>query len=139
MISAWAPWSIIPLMSEISLLRSDSALVVRSLMPSFAASSLIDCVSAIRNGFASFSDWAKPTVAVLQVQLRHAAPLYLSMRARLAGRRRLDDLLLRRFRPAPRRPDSRRQRPTSAKLARIGTALGWLATRTSIRLLLHVR
>src|SRR5690349_18975905 len=35
-------------------------------MPSLAASSLMDWVSAIRNGFASFSDWEKPTVAVFR-------------------------------------------------------------------------
>src|SRR5689334_1723242 len=35
-------------------------------MPSLAASSLMDCVSAIRNGLASFSDWEKPTLAVLR-------------------------------------------------------------------------
>src|SRR6188508_24903 len=51
-------------MSEISLFRSDWALVTRRfVMPSLAASSLIDWVSAMRNGFASFSDWEKPTTA----------------------------------------------------------------------------
>ena len=38
-------------------------------MPIFAASSLIDCVSAMRNGLASFSDWEKPTLAVLRSTL----------------------------------------------------------------------
>ena len=66
MMSALAPWSIMPWMSAISLLRSDCALVVISLMPRFAASSLIDSVSVIRNGFASFSDCAKPTVTVFR-------------------------------------------------------------------------
>src|SRR6185503_20929784 len=66
------------LMSEISLLRSDSALVVSSLIPSFAASSLIDWVSAIRNGLASFSDCAKPIVAVLRSSFGTPSPLYLS-------------------------------------------------------------
>src|SRR4051794_10184982 len=75
MIRTFAPWSIMPLMSEISLFRSDSAFVVSSLMPSFAASSLIDCVSAIRNGFASFSDCANPTVVVLRSSLG-TPPLY---------------------------------------------------------------
>src|SRR3954471_8472280 len=75
MIRTFAPWSIMPLMSEISLLRSDSAFVVSSLMPSFVASSLIDWVSAIRNGFASFSDCAKPTVVVLRSSLG-TPPLY---------------------------------------------------------------
>ena len=78
MISAWAPWSIIPLMSEISLLRSDSAFVVISLTPSLAASSLIDWVSAIRNGLASFSDWANPMVAVFRSSFGTPLPLYLS-------------------------------------------------------------
>ena len=78
MISAWAPWSIIPLMSEISLFRSDSALVVISLIPSLAASSLIDWVSAIRNGLASFSDWANPMVAVFRSSFGTPLPLYLS-------------------------------------------------------------
>ena len=66
MISALAPWAIMPWMSAISLLRSDWALVVIRLMPRFAASSLIDSVSVIRNGLASFSDWAKPTVIVFR-------------------------------------------------------------------------
>ena len=78
MISAWAPWSIIPLMSEISLFRSDSAFVVISLIPSLAASSLIDWVSAIRNGLASFSDWANPIVAVFRSSFGTPLPLYLS-------------------------------------------------------------
>jgi hypothetical protein len=50
-------------MSAISLLRSDCAFVVISLIPRLAASSLMDSVSVIRKGFASFSDWAKPIVA----------------------------------------------------------------------------
>ncbi|SQA26200.1 Uncharacterised protein [Streptomyces griseus] len=57
-------------MSWMSLICLDSwdwALVVRSfLTPIFAASSLMDWVSAIRNGLASFSDWEKPTTASLR-------------------------------------------------------------------------
>src|SRR4051794_12757353 len=64
-------------MSAISLLRSDCALVVISLIPRLAASSLMDCVSVIRNGFASFSDWANPTVTFLRSSLG-TPPLYLS-------------------------------------------------------------
>src|SRR4026209_1611147 len=63
-------------MSEISLFRSDSAFVVISLIPSFAASSLIDWVSAIRNGLASFSDWANPMVAVFRSSFGTPAVLY---------------------------------------------------------------
>ena len=77
MISALAPWAIIDWMSEISLFRSDWALVVISLIPRLDASSLIDWVSAIRNGLASFSDWAKPTVAFLRSSFS-TPPAYLS-------------------------------------------------------------
>jgi len=35
-------------------------------MPSLAASSRIDCVSAMRNGLPSFSDWENPTTAVFR-------------------------------------------------------------------------
>ncbi len=66
MIRAWAPWAIMLWMSAISLLRSDWAFVVISLMPRLAASSLIDSVSVIRNGLASFSDCANPTVMVFR-------------------------------------------------------------------------
>ena len=93
MISAWAPWSTIPLMSEISLFRSDSAFVVISLIPSFAASSLIDWVSAIRNGFASFSDWANPIVAVFRSSFGTPAAVVLVEGARRTGVCRLHDLL----------------------------------------------
>ena len=44
-------------------------------MPSFAASSLMDWVSAMRNGLASFSDWANPIGGRLQVELRDATPV----------------------------------------------------------------
>jgi hypothetical protein len=64
-------------MSAISLLRSDCALVVIRLMPLFAASALIDSVSVIRKGLASFSDWAKPTV-MLPRSCFGTPPLYLS-------------------------------------------------------------
>ena len=53
-------------MSVICLDSWDWALVVSSVMPSFSASSLIDWVSAMRNGLASFSDWEKPTVLPLR-------------------------------------------------------------------------
>ena len=57
-----APWESMSWMSLICLDSCDCALVVSSfLTPILAASSLIDCVSAIRNGLASFSDWEKPT------------------------------------------------------------------------------
>ena len=79
MISAWAPWSIMPWMSLISLLRSRLGVGREQLVtPSFAASSLIDWVSAIRNGLASFSDWEKPTVAVFRSSFGTPPPLYLS-------------------------------------------------------------
>ncbi len=52
--------------SLICLENCDWALAVSSLTPRFFASSLMDCVSAIRNGLASFSDWEKPTVAFLR-------------------------------------------------------------------------
>lgn len=54
-------------MSLICRLRSLWALVTSSLsvgMPSFAAWSRMDCVSAIRKGLASFSDCEKPITAV---------------------------------------------------------------------------
>ena len=60
----------------ISLLRSDSALVVMRLMPRAAASSLMDCVSAIRKGLASFSDCAKPIVAVARSMTSTPVPPY---------------------------------------------------------------
>lgn len=51
-------------MSLICLGSWDWASVVSSfLTPSLAASSLIDLVSAIRNGLSSFSDCEKPTTA----------------------------------------------------------------------------
>src|SRR5829696_7579733 len=78
MIRALAPWATIDWMSEISLFRSDWALVVISLTPRLDASSLIDWVSAIRNGLASFSDWANPMVAVFRSSLGTPAELYLS-------------------------------------------------------------
>src|SRR4051794_38398179 len=62
--STWAPWLIMSWMSEICLDSWEFAFVVSSCFrPAFAASSLIDWVSAIRNGFASFSDWENPTTA----------------------------------------------------------------------------
>src|SRR4051812_16108420 len=66
---SWTPWSIRVLTSVICLSNFESALVVFRLpagMPSLAASSLMDCVSAIRNGLASFSDCEKPIVAVFR-------------------------------------------------------------------------
>ncbi len=67
MTSSCTPESIICSTSLICLLNCELALVaVRLVMPSLAASSLMDCVSAIRNGFASFSDWENPTFAVLR-------------------------------------------------------------------------
>ena len=67
MIRASTPWESIDWMSEISLLRSPCALVtIRFVMPRFAASSRIDCVSAVRNGLASFSDCAKPIFALFR-------------------------------------------------------------------------
>ncbi|CAM5400771.1 hypothetical protein SCYAM73S_00545 [Streptomyces cyaneofuscatus] len=60
----WAPCDSMSWMSLICLDSWDWALVVRSfLTPIFFASSLMDWVSAIRNGLASFSDWEKPTTA----------------------------------------------------------------------------
>src|SRR4051812_10080262 len=64
--SSCAPRSNMDLMSLICLFRSLCALVTSSLssaIPSFAASSLMDWVSAVRNGLASFSDWEKPMTA----------------------------------------------------------------------------
>ena len=67
-------------MSEISLLRSPCALVtMRFVTPRFAASSRIDCVSAVRNGFASFSDCAKPILAPFKSStFATPSPAYLS-------------------------------------------------------------
>ena len=65
-------------MSEISLLRSDSALVTMRSMPRAAASSRIDWVSAMRNGLASRSDWAKPMVALLRSTASTPEPPYWS-------------------------------------------------------------
>lgn len=60
----WAPWESMSWMSLICLGSCDCALVVSSFFtPILAASSLMDWVSAIRNGLASFSDWEKPTTA----------------------------------------------------------------------------
>lgn len=67
MMRNWAPCESMSWMSLICLDSCDCALVVRSfLTPTFLASSLIDWVSAIRNGLASFSDWEKPTTAFLR-------------------------------------------------------------------------
>src|ERR1700759_182467 len=67
MISTCTPESIICSTSLICLLNWELALVaVRLVMPSLAASSLMDCVSVMRNGLASFSDWEKPTFAVFR-------------------------------------------------------------------------
>src|SRR3954468_14949470 len=64
---SWTPESIICSTSLICLANCDVAfVVVRLVMPSVAASSLMDFVSAMRNGLASFSDWEKPTLAVLR-------------------------------------------------------------------------
>jgi hypothetical protein len=61
-------------MSEICFERVDWAFVLMNfLTPIFAASSVIDCVSAIRNGLSSFSDWEKPTIAFFRSIV---APLY---------------------------------------------------------------
>src|SRR5689334_15124402 len=66
----WAPWLSMSWMSLICLDSCDWALVVSSfLTPSLAASSLIDWVSAMRNGLASFSDWEKPTMAFFRSSL----------------------------------------------------------------------
>lgn len=62
--SSCAPWASMSWMSLICLGSWDCALVVSSfLTPSLAASSLMDCVSAMRKGLASFSDCEKPTTA----------------------------------------------------------------------------
>src|SRR5689334_22403970 len=66
----WAPWLSMSWTSLICLDSCDWAFVVSSfLTPSLAASSLIDWVSAIRNGLASFSDWEKPTTASFRSSL----------------------------------------------------------------------
>src|SRR4051794_20469927 len=65
--SSCTPESSICSTSLICLLNCEFAfVVVRFAMPSLAASSLMDFVSAMRNGLASFSDWEKPTFAVLR-------------------------------------------------------------------------
>src|SRR5215217_474237 len=62
-------WAIMSLMSEICLDACELALVYMSfLMPLFFASSLMDCVSAMRNGLTSFSDCENPTTASLSVR-----------------------------------------------------------------------
>ena len=63
---AFAPLSIMPLMSLFSCWTSDCAFVVIRCQPVFLAVSTWDLVEAIRNGLASFSDCAQPIVAVLK-------------------------------------------------------------------------
>ena len=87
MISASTPWSTMLWMSEISLLRSDSALVTMRSMPRAAASSRIDWVSAMRNGLASRSDWAKPIGGTAEVDGLDARAAVLVVAAVLSGRR----------------------------------------------------
>src|ERR1700759_2843552 len=65
--SSCTPESISCSTSLICLVNCELALVAaRLVIPSLAASALMDWVSAIRNGFGSFSDWEKPTLAVLR-------------------------------------------------------------------------
>ena len=59
-------------------------------MPSLAASSWMDWVSAMRNGLASFSDWEKPTIAFF----RSIFGVPLLQRAAGPGRRAGGDHLL---------------------------------------------
>ncbi len=63
MTSRSAPLAMRSCTSLICLENCDWAFDVRSLTPRFWASALMDAVSAIRKGLASFSDWEKPTVA----------------------------------------------------------------------------
>lgn len=66
MTSALAPWAMSCWTSLICLPNCDWALVLRSLdTPIFLASALIEPVSAMRKGLASFSDWEKPITALL--------------------------------------------------------------------------
>src|SRR3954454_18515805 len=66
MTRALAPWAMSCCTSLICLLNCDWPLVTRSpVIPCCFASALIDCVSAMRKGLASFSDWEKPTTEVL--------------------------------------------------------------------------
>lgn len=70
MMRNWAPCDSMSWMSLICLDSCDCAFVVSSfLTPILAASSLMDWVSAIRKGLASFSDWEKPTTASLRSSL----------------------------------------------------------------------
>ena len=63
---AFAPLSIMPLMSLFSCCTFDCAFVVSSFQPLALAASTCDLVEAIRNGLASFSDCAQPIVSVLK-------------------------------------------------------------------------
>jgi hypothetical protein len=63
---AFAPLSIMPLMSEFSCCTLDCALVVSRCQPLALAVSTWDLVEAIRNGFASFSDCAQPIVSLVK-------------------------------------------------------------------------
>ena len=63
---AFAPLSIMPLMSLFSCCTFDCAFVVSSFQPLALAVSTCDLVEAIRNGLASFSDCAQPIVSFLK-------------------------------------------------------------------------
>ena len=63
---AFAPLSIMPLMSLFSCCTLDCALVVSRCQPFSLAVSTCDLVEAMRNGLASFSDWAQPIVSLVK-------------------------------------------------------------------------
>src|SRR4051794_12274965 len=76
---AFAPLSIMPLMSLFSCCTFDCALVVSSFQPLALADSTWDLVDAIRKGLASFSDWAQPIVSVLKsiLPIPRSEPLHI--------------------------------------------------------------
>src|SRR3954454_17008880 len=76
---AFAPLSIMPLMSLFSCCTFDCALVVSSFQPLALADSTWDLVDAIRKGLACFSDWAQPIVSVLKsiLPIPRSEPLHI--------------------------------------------------------------
>src|SRR3954447_12017672 len=76
---AFAPLSIMPLMSLFSCCTFDCALVVSSFQPLAFAASTCDLVDAIRNGLASFSDCAQPIVSFLKsiLPMPRSEPLHI--------------------------------------------------------------
>ncbi len=76
---AFAPLSIMPLMSVFSCWTLDCALVVSSFHPLALAVSTCDLVEAMRKGLASFSDWAHPMVSLVKsiLPMPRSEPLHI--------------------------------------------------------------